>query len=178
MFDVGFSELVMVELVALLVIDPERLSKIARLAGFGLGKSLRMLASVKDEIKQLFHAEEMRQLMQRQFITDELQKTVNQSEATIMAANAANAAMEPWLNQSQIYTMTSQLEPGNLANLFLKLCRAVLALVDNSVSSVLVQPVYEQKLTIPPLIPVQLIYPLVIFWGFTQLTLKMINYHS
>jgi len=33
-----------------------------------------MLASVKDEIKQLFHAEKMRQLMQRQFITDELQK--------------------------------------------------------------------------------------------------------
>ena len=90
----------------------------------------------------------------------------------------ANAAMEPWLNQSQIYTMTSQLEPGNLANLFLTLCRAVLALVDNSVSSVLVQPVYEQKFTIPPLIPVQLIYPLVIFWDFTQLTLKTINYHS
>jgi len=175
MFDVGFPELVMVEPVALLLIDPERLPKIATLSGFGLGKSLRMPASVKDEIKQLFHAEEMRQLMQRQFITDELQKTVNQSEATIMAANAA---MEPWLNQSQIYTMTSQLEPGNLANLFLTLCRAVLALVDNSVSSVLVQPVYEQKFTIPPLIPVQLIYPLVIFWDFTQLTLKTINYHS
>ena len=93
MFDVGFSELVMVGLVALLVIGPERLHKIARLAGFWLGKSRSMIASVKDEIKQEFHAEEMRQLMQQQFITDELQKTVNESEATIMDINAAMEAL-------------------------------------------------------------------------------------
>ena len=94
MFDVGFSELVMVGLVALLVIGPERLPKIARLAGFWLGKSRSMIASVKDEIKQEFHAEEMRQLMQQQFITDELQKTVkNDSEATIMDINAAMEAL-------------------------------------------------------------------------------------
>jgi len=93
MFDVGFSELVMVGLVALLVIGPERLPKIARLAGFWLGKSRSMIASVKDEIKQEFHAEEMRQLMQQQFITDKLQKTVNDSEATIMDINAAMEAL-------------------------------------------------------------------------------------
>jgi len=77
----------------------------------------------------------------------------------------ANAAMEPWLNQSPIYTMKNQLETGNLANLFLKLCRAVLALVDNIFSSALVPPMHEQKLTIPPLIPVQLIYPQVKLWA-------------
>jgi sec-independent protein translocase protein TatB len=93
MFDVGFSEMVMIGLVALLVIGPERLPKIARLAGFWLGKSHSMIASVKDEIKQEFHAEEMRQLMQQQFITDELQKTVNDSEATIMDINAAMEAL-------------------------------------------------------------------------------------
>jgi len=71
MFDVGFSEMVMIGLVALLVIGPERLPKIARLAGFWLGKTRSMIASVKDEIKQELHAEEMRQLMQQQFITDE-----------------------------------------------------------------------------------------------------------
>jgi len=93
MFDVGFSELVMVGLVALLVIGPERLPKIARLAGFWLGKSRSMIASVKDQIKQEFHAEEMRQLMQQQFITDELHKTVHDSEATIMDINAAMEAL-------------------------------------------------------------------------------------
>jgi hypothetical protein len=38
MFDAGYSELVMVGLVALLVTGPERLPKTARLAGFWLGK--------------------------------------------------------------------------------------------------------------------------------------------
>jgi sec-independent protein translocase protein TatB len=45
MFDVGFSELVMVGLVALLVIGPERLPKVGRLAGFWLGKSRSMITS-------------------------------------------------------------------------------------------------------------------------------------
>ena len=34
MFDIGFSELVMIGLVSLIVIGPERLPKVARLAGF------------------------------------------------------------------------------------------------------------------------------------------------
>jgi sec-independent protein translocase protein TatB len=63
MFDVGFSELVMVGLVSLLVIGPERLPKVARLAGFWLGKIQQMIANVKVEIKQEFHAEEIRQLL-------------------------------------------------------------------------------------------------------------------
>jgi sec-independent protein translocase protein TatB len=89
MFDVGFSELVMIGLVALVVIGPERLPKVARLAGFWLGKTRSMVASVKAEIKQELHAEEMRQLMQQQLIADELQKTVTDSEAAIMDINAA-----------------------------------------------------------------------------------------
>jgi len=93
MFDVGFSELVMVGLVALLVIGPERLPEIARIAGFWLGKTRSMITSVKAEIKQELHAEEMRQLMQQHLIADEFQKTVNDSEAVIMDINAAVEAL-------------------------------------------------------------------------------------
>jgi sec-independent protein translocase protein TatB len=63
MFDVGFSELVMVGLVSLLVIGPERLPKVARMAGFWIGKIQQMIANVKVEISQEFHAEEIRQLL-------------------------------------------------------------------------------------------------------------------
>ncbi|MEI7839214.1 MAG: Sec-independent protein translocase protein TatB [Methylococcaceae bacterium] len=63
MFDVGFSELVMVGLVSLLVIGPERLPKVARMAGFWMGKIHQMIANVKVEISQEFHAEEIRQLL-------------------------------------------------------------------------------------------------------------------
>lgn len=72
MFDVGFSELVMVALIALLVIGPERLPKAARIAGWWLGKARSTIANVKAEIKQELHAEEMRQLLQQQSIADEL----------------------------------------------------------------------------------------------------------
>ena len=63
MFDVGFSELVMVGLVSLLVIGPERLPKVARVAGFWIGKIQQMIANVKVEISQELHAEEIRQLL-------------------------------------------------------------------------------------------------------------------
>jgi sec-independent protein translocase protein TatB len=63
MFDVGFSELVMVGLVSLLVIGPERLPKVARIAGYWIGKIQQMIANVKVEISQELHAEEIRQLL-------------------------------------------------------------------------------------------------------------------
>lgn len=61
MFDVGFSELLMVGTLALLVIGPEKLPKLARLSGFWLGKAQRTVAGVKDQISQELHAEELRQ---------------------------------------------------------------------------------------------------------------------
>jgi len=66
MFEVGFSELCMLGLVALLVIGPEKLPKVARLAGFWIGKTRTMIASVKAEIKEELRAEEMRQLFKEQ----------------------------------------------------------------------------------------------------------------
>jgi len=89
MFDVGFSELLMIGLVALLVIGPEKLPKAARIAGFWLGKTRSTIANVKAEIKQELQAEEMRQLLQQQLINDELQKTVDDGEAAIKDINSA-----------------------------------------------------------------------------------------
>lgn len=66
MFDIGFSELIMIGLVSLLVIGPERLPKVARIAGFWIGKSRNILASVKAEIKQELQEEELRQIFEEQ----------------------------------------------------------------------------------------------------------------
>lgn len=83
MFDVGFSELVMVGLIALLVIGPERLPKAARIAGFWVGKARSTIANVKAEIKQELHAEEMRQLMQQQqSIAGELRQVIDETKAS------------------------------------------------------------------------------------------------
>ncbi|OQX32971.1 MAG: twin arginine-targeting protein translocase TatB, partial [Candidatus Sedimenticola endophacoides] len=50
MFDVGFFELLLLGLVALLVVGPERLPKLAYTAGKWLGKGRSMINSVKLEI--------------------------------------------------------------------------------------------------------------------------------
>ena len=50
MFDVGFWELTIIAVVALVVIGPERLPKVARTAGHWIGRGRRFVASVKADI--------------------------------------------------------------------------------------------------------------------------------
>jgi sec-independent protein translocase protein TatB len=66
MFDIGFWELCLIGLVSLLVIGPEKLPKVARIAGFWVGKARHTLTTVKAEINQELHAEEMRQIVEEQ----------------------------------------------------------------------------------------------------------------
>lgn len=66
MFDVGFSELLMVGLVSLLVIGPEKLPKVARVAGLWLGRMRAISANLKAEIHHELELEEMKQIMQQQ----------------------------------------------------------------------------------------------------------------
>jgi sec-independent protein translocase protein TatB len=85
MFDIGFSELCMVGLVALLVIGPEKLPKVARMAGFWVAKSKRMLASVKQEIHEEFQAEELRQSLKNQTGINEFQKILDDTSNDLRA---------------------------------------------------------------------------------------------
>jgi sec-independent protein translocase protein TatB len=89
MFDVGFSELLMVGLVSLLVLGPEKLPKAARLAGFWLGKARHTIASVTAEIKEELHAEEMRQLLQQQSLTEQLQHALDDTQTAVDDINIA-----------------------------------------------------------------------------------------
>lgn len=77
MFEVGFSEILMVGLVALLVIGPEKLPKVARMVGFWVAKSKRMVAAVKEEINEEFQAEELRQSLKNKSGLNELQKLID-----------------------------------------------------------------------------------------------------
>lgn len=85
MFDIGFSELCMVGLVALLVIGPEKLPKVARMAGFWIAKSKRMLASVKQEIHEEFQAEELRQSLKNQTGINEFQKILDDTSNDLIS---------------------------------------------------------------------------------------------
>lgn len=61
MFDIGFWELVLVGLVSLLVFGPERLPRVAREAALWVRKARSMVASVKSEIDQELHLQELKQ---------------------------------------------------------------------------------------------------------------------
>ena len=67
MFDVGFSELVVIGLIALIVLGPKRLPEVARTAGRWAGRLRRFVADVKQDLdKEMHHAElsELRKLKQ------------------------------------------------------------------------------------------------------------------
>lgn len=65
MFEVGFSEMVVIAVVALIVIGPERLPKVARTLGHLMGRAQRYVNSVKADISRDMAIEEFRQLQQQ-----------------------------------------------------------------------------------------------------------------
>jgi sec-independent protein translocase protein TatB len=60
MFDIGFSELVVIGVVALIVIGPERLPKVARTAGLLYGRLQRYVSTVKSDISREIQLDEIR----------------------------------------------------------------------------------------------------------------------
>jgi sec-independent protein translocase protein TatB len=62
MFDIGFSELVVVSLVALIVLGPKRLPEVARTAGRWVGQLRRFISDVKLDLDREMHSEELSEL--------------------------------------------------------------------------------------------------------------------
>ena len=66
MLDIGFLELMLIGIVALLVLGPERLPKAARTAGLWIGKIKRTVSGMQREISAQLEAEELRQKLNEQ----------------------------------------------------------------------------------------------------------------
>jgi sec-independent protein translocase protein TatB len=65
MFDIGFSEIVVIAVVALIVIGPERLPKTARTLGHLFGRLQRYVNDVKADINREMELDELRKLQQQ-----------------------------------------------------------------------------------------------------------------
>jgi sec-independent protein translocase protein TatB len=86
MFDIGFSELVLIGVVALLVIGPERLPETVRTASMWLNRIRRGFNEIKQEVQQELHNDAvMRELRQ----TGEQLKT----EATAIGRDVRDTAV-------------------------------------------------------------------------------------
>jgi len=80
MFDVGFWEILLILILALVVIGPERLPGAARTLGLWVGKGRRYIEGVKSEVEQEFDISEFKRVIHNQEIQlNELQQKVNKS---------------------------------------------------------------------------------------------------
>ncbi|MEN8133089.1 MAG: Sec-independent protein translocase protein TatB [Pseudomonadota bacterium] len=66
MFDFGFWELILVMVVALLVVGPERLPGLARQAGLWAGKAKRFVNSVRSDIEREIRADDLKKMLNQQ----------------------------------------------------------------------------------------------------------------
>lgn len=86
MFDIGFMELVVLAIVAMLVVGPERLPEAARAAGKTVGKLKRFFSSIQKQIDQELRADELNKINQ---------KIMDDTNGEIFAMNDAPAAEPP-----------------------------------------------------------------------------------
>ena len=101
MFDIGFSELFLIAVVALVVLGPERLPKVARTVGHLFGRARRYASEVKSEISKEMALDELRKTQAEmkaavnevQYeMTDEVKKA---EEVVQQAVEAAAPPPEP-----------------------------------------------------------------------------------
>ena len=81
MFEIGFWELIMVGVVALIVVGPEQLPGLARKAGFWLGKARRMIDEIKADVDRELHFEELKQTLRQQADMSEVQEVTDQMKS-------------------------------------------------------------------------------------------------
>lgn len=102
MFDIGFSELMVIGLVALIVIGPERLPRVARTLGHLAGRLQRYVNDVKADINREVELDELRKMRDtvqqaatgfENTVQSELNRT--ESELNQAAESAAGVSTEP-----------------------------------------------------------------------------------
>ncbi len=87
MFDVSFSELLVIMVVALLVIGPEKLPKVARTVGAFTGRMQRYMAQIKEEVNREMRFEELQKLQQEiKQSVENVEKNVEQEATALQAA--------------------------------------------------------------------------------------------
>jgi sec-independent protein translocase protein TatB len=85
MFDIGFSELMVIGVVALVVIGPEKLPRMARTIGHLAGRLQRYVSDVKADINREIELDELRKMR------DSMQQSASEMESSVSAEMAKTA---------------------------------------------------------------------------------------
>lgn len=114
MLDIGFLELMLIGIVALLVLGPERLPKAARTAGMWIGKIKRTVSGMQREISAQLEAEELRQKLneQQKKLDDSLKKAKQDVEsiADAPSANSSTSAATKQATEQRVANASARLD--------------------------------------------------------------------
>lgn len=121
MFDIGFSELMVIAVVALIVIGPERLPKVARTLGHLVGRMQRYVNDVKADISREMELEELKKLQasvqdaaqsMQQAVTKEINETGSQLQQIAEAVPSSPESEKQEPEQPPAANTSPQLELG------------------------------------------------------------------
>lgn len=93
MFDIGFLELLVIAILGLLVLGPERLPTAARTIGLMMGRVRRTMTNFQDDLERQLRTEELREKLKDPYATflDEDDKKSASSESASVSPSAADA---------------------------------------------------------------------------------------
>jgi len=95
MFDIGFWELVVIGVVALIVIGPERLPAVARTTGAWAGKLKRFLSSVKADVDRELKADELKRIMaEQEKYASEIHEIIEDTKSAISSSEQDKPALQ------------------------------------------------------------------------------------
>ena len=119
MFDIGFSELFLIAVVALVVLGPERLPKAARFTGLWVRKARAHWYSVKAELESELASEELRRSLQdgRQALEDserELHALAADTRESLEAEAEAEAGSDAVAAAEPVHAAASAREPRDV----------------------------------------------------------------
>lgn len=82
MFDIGFWEIAIIGVIALLILGPERLPKAARTAGFWVGRARRLVSDLKADIDKEIRDSDMDELKEAREALNEVRSDIEKTTDT------------------------------------------------------------------------------------------------
>lgn len=118
MFDFGFSEMLVVAVLGLVVIGPERLPKVAKQAGQWVGKLRRYVDDVKSDINRQMELQELKNLQTQlteaaRDVESSVQSSISQVQSDfdeVQQSIAGGTRTEPATDWDRIYAVRRQRE--------------------------------------------------------------------
>jgi len=89
MFEIGFPELMLIAVVGLLVIGPERLPEALRTLGLWFGRMRRSFTAVKAEIEKEIGMDEVRRQLHNEAVMEEMKRIESEVRGTVDDAQAS-----------------------------------------------------------------------------------------